>query len=197
MPVERYAPGQLVPTRSSIPSNSRGSGRLRRCTSSMKDRGTMGRPTTWGSPRDPVRSLPRSRRVLLRGLGLPVGRRPEDILEPAYARRSGRDPAHLAHVGPLPPFWDLLDHQPSAETLHLLSLVEFTDLLNGCSPDDLVWSAFVLLRMVATAHYLHFKSQELHEALMTAHETSRPPHGPTCGHVLQVTRSPGCCRFQC
>ena len=37
---------------------------------------------------------------------------------------------HMAHVGELPPIWDLLVHQPSAEILHLLSLVEFTDLLN-------------------------------------------------------------------
>jgi hypothetical protein len=71
----------------------------------------------------------------------------------------------------VPPIWDLLDHQPSAKTFQLLSLVEFTDLLNGCSHDALVWNAFVLLRMVATARYLHLKSQELHEALMEAHET--------------------------
>jgi len=57
---------------------------------------------------------------------------------------------HMAYVGPLPLIWDLLDHQPSAETLHLLSLVEFTDLLNGCSPDALLRNSFVLLRMVAT-----------------------------------------------
>ena len=78
---------------------------------------------------------------------------------------------HMAHTGPLPPIWDYLDLQPSADTLHLLSLVEFTDLLNGCAPDALVRNAFVILRMVATAHYLHHKSQELHEALMEAHGT--------------------------
>jgi len=39
----------------------------------------------------------------------------------------------IAHVDQLPPIWDLLDHQPAAETFHLLSLMEFTDLLNGCS----------------------------------------------------------------
>ena len=76
---------------------------------------------------------------------------------------------HMAHTGPLPPIWDLLDLQPNSETLHLLSLVEFTDLLNGCAPDALVRNAFVILRMVATARYLHLKSQELHEALMEAH----------------------------
>ncbi len=65
---------------------------------------------------------------------------------------------------PVPPIWDLLDHQPSAKTLQLLSLVEFTDLLNGCSHVSLVWNAFVLLRMVTTARYLYLKSQELHEA---------------------------------
>ena len=69
---------------------------------------------------------------------------------------------HMAHTGPLPPIWDLLDLQPHSETLHLLSLVEFTDLLNGCAPDALVRNAFVILRMVATARYLHLKSQELH-----------------------------------
>jgi hypothetical protein len=68
---------------------------------------------------------------------------------------------HMAHTGSLPPIWDLLDLQPSTETLHLLNLVEFTDLLN----------AFVILRVVATAHYLHLKSQELHEALREAHVT--------------------------
>ena len=78
---------------------------------------------------------------------------------------------HMAHTGPLPPIWDLLDLQPNSETLHLLSLVEFTDLLNGCAPDALVRNAFVILRMVATARYLHLKSQELHEALMEAHGT--------------------------
>jgi hypothetical protein len=50
---------------------------------------------------------------------------------------------HMAHVGLLPPIWDLLDHQPAAETLHLLSLVEFTDLLSGCAPDALLWNAFL------------------------------------------------------
>jgi hypothetical protein len=71
----------------------------------------------------------------------------------------------VPHVGPLLPIWDLLDNQPSAESLHLLSFVEFTDLLNGCSPDALVRNAFVIVRMVVTARYLHYKSQELHEAL--------------------------------
>ena len=78
---------------------------------------------------------------------------------------------HIAHTGPLPPIWDLFDGQPSAEILHLLSLVEFMDLLNGCAPDALVRNAFVILRMVATARYLHLKSQELHEVLMEAHGT--------------------------
>ena len=73
---------------------------------------------------------------------------------------------------PLPPIWDILDVQPNAETLHLLSLVDFTDLLNGCAPDALVRNAFVILRMVATARYLHLKSQELHEALMEACDTA-------------------------
>ena len=49
---------------------------------------------------------------------------------------------HMAHTGPLLPIWDLL---------HLLNVVEFTDLLNGCAPDALVRNAFVILRVVATA----------------------------------------------
>ncbi len=48
---------------------------------------------------------------------------------------------HMAHTGPLPPIWDLFNLQPNSETLHLLSLVEFTDLLNGCAPDALVRNA--------------------------------------------------------
>ena len=78
---------------------------------------------------------------------------------------------HMAHTGLLPPIWDLLDLQPSAETLHSLDLFEFTDLLNGCAPDALVRNAFVILRVVATARYLHLKSQELHKALREAHVT--------------------------
>ena len=34
-----------------------------------------------------------------------------------------------------------------------------------------MWNAFVILRVVATARYLHLKSQELHEALREAHMT--------------------------
>ena len=64
----------------------------------------------------------------------------------------------MAHVGQRPHIWDLLDFT-AAEALHLLSLVEFTDLLNGCLPDALIRNAFVILRIVATARYLHFKSQ--------------------------------------
>ena len=94
--VERCAPGRLLTTLSSIiPYNSCGSAQLCRRTSCMGDWGTMGPPPTWGSSRDPVRSLPRSRRVHLRELGLPTGRRPPVIHGPASARRAGRDPAHL------------------------------------------------------------------------------------------------------
>ena len=72
---------------------------------------------------------------------------------------------HMAHVDPS----DL--GPPRSPALRRVSLVEFTDLLNGCSPDALVRNAFVLLYMVATARYLHLKSQGLHESLMEAHET--------------------------
>ncbi len=99
---------------------------------------------------------------------------------------------------------DLLDLQTNSVTLHLLSLVEFTDLLNGCTPDALVRNAFMILRMVATARYLHLKSQELHEALMEAHGTL----GEDADERVRLReedpaieanalRSPGCCRIQC
>jgi hypothetical protein len=39
----------------------------------------MGHPPTWESRRDPVRSLPRPRRVLVRGLELSAERRPADL----------------------------------------------------------------------------------------------------------------------
>ena len=77
-------------------------------------------------------------------------------------------------------------------------------------------NAFVILRVVATARYLHLKSQELHEALKTAHETigeeadervrlreegpaidANHSHGSTRGHVQPTSRSLGCSRFQC
>ena len=46
---------------------------------------------------------------------------------------------HTTHAGPLPPIWDLLDcAQPQVETLHLLNLEEFTDLVNECAPDALL-----------------------------------------------------------
>ena len=52
----------------------------------------------------------------------------------------------------MPVLSDLLDcAQPQVETLHLLNLEEFTDLVNGCAPDALLRNAFVILRMVVTA----------------------------------------------
>ena len=98
----------------------------------------------------------------------------------------------MSHTGPLPPIWDLLDLQPSAETLHLLNLVEFTDLLNGCAPDALVRNAFVILRVVATARYLNLKSQELREALREAHltigERVRSPFSRPCPTSIKKPR---------
>ena len=79
-------------------------------------------------------------------------------------------------------------------------------------------NAFVILRMVATARYLHLKSQELHEALMEAYGTLGEDadervrlreEGPaieanaqrvvllTDQHVQPASRGPGCCHFQC
>ena len=117
---------------------------------------------------------------------------------------------HMAHAGPLPLIWDLLDRLPPDETLHLLNLEEFTDVVNGCAPDVLVWNPFVILRMVATVRYLQVKAQELHDR---AHTTigddleekirlrgqgpvSRTSQGPTDGHVHQARTSPSCCYLQ-
>ena len=54
---------------------------------------------------------------------------------------------HMVHVGPLSPLWLLLDCQPTVETLHLLNLEEFADLINGCAPDALVRNSFVILSL--------------------------------------------------
>ena len=59
--------------------------------------------------------------------------------------------------GPLPSIWDLLDKR-SNETLHLLSLEEFTDIVNGCAPDALVRNSFVILRIVVMTRYLQLKT---------------------------------------
>ena len=68
---------------------------------------------------------------------------------------------HMAHYGSLPPIWEFLD-KPSNESLPLLSLEEFTDIVNGCSPDALRRNAFAIFRIVVMA-------QEVHEALQDAH----------------------------
>jgi hypothetical protein len=80
---------------------------------------------------------------------------------------------------------------PNSEILHLLSLVEFTDLLNGCAPDALVRNAFVILRMVATARSLHL--MEAHGILgEDADERVRlreegPAHEAIARRVLDLT----------
>jgi hypothetical protein len=48
-------------------------------------------------------------------------------------------------------------------------LEEFTDLLNGCSPDALRRNAFAIFRIVCMARYFLLKTQEVHEALQKAH----------------------------
>ena len=63
----------------------------------------------------------------------------------------------------------LLDKR-SSETLHLLSLEEFTDIVNGCAPNAITRNSFVVLRIVSIARYLQLKTQELHEALQDAHK---------------------------
>jgi hypothetical protein len=59
---------------------------------------------------------------------------------------------------------------PVAETLHLLNLEEFTELLNGCTPDVIVQHSFAILRTLVTARYLHAKIQGLHQSLRGVHE---------------------------
>jgi hypothetical protein len=68
----------------------------------------------------------------------------------------------MAHVGRLPPVWHFLD-DPVAETLHLLNLEEFTELLNGCALDVIVRHSFAILRTLVTVRYLHAKVQGLHK----------------------------------
>ena len=43
--------------------------------------------------------------------------------------------------------------------------LKYVRFINGCAPDALMRNSFVILRMVATARYLHLKAQELHDAL--------------------------------
>ena len=161
MPVERCAPGRLISTRSSVPYNSWGSAQLRRRTSLQLEarQGTLSDlfPDLDLQQGDDLQSF-MDQRVLaapdetqhIWKLDGPL----EDVPNHEVPSMAWQ---HMAHTGPLPPIWDLLDLQPSAETLHLLNLVEFTDLLNGCAPDALVRNAFVILRVVATARYLHLK----------------------------------------
>jgi hypothetical protein len=73
----------------------------------------------------------------------------------------------MAHAGRLPPVWPFLD-DPIAETLHLLNLEEFTELLNGCAPDVIVRHSFAILHTLVTARYLHAKVQGLHKFLRPA-----------------------------
>jgi hypothetical protein len=78
----------------------------------------------------------------------------------------------MAHAGRLPPVWPFLDDLV-AETLHLLNLEEFTELLNGCAPDVIVRHSFAILRTLVTARYLHAKVQGLHKFLRAAHQDSK------------------------
>ena len=46
---------------------------------------------------------------------------------------------------------------------------EFTDIVNGCSPDALRRNAFAIFRIVFMARYFALKTQEVQEALQEAH----------------------------
>ena len=94
----------------------------------------------------------------------------DGVLETPDQRTPSVSELTMAHAGPLRPIWDIRDY-PVMETLHLLSLEDFTELLNGCVPDALVRNAFILLRVVVTGCYLELKIQELHEALQKTYET--------------------------
>jgi hypothetical protein len=74
----------------------------------------------------------------------------------------------MAYAGRLPPVWPFLD-DPVAESLHLLNLEEFTELVNGCAPDVIVRHSFAILRTLVTARYLHAKVQGLHKELRATH----------------------------
>ena len=60
--------------------------------------------------------------------------------------------ANQSNSRPLPPVWPFLD-DPVAETLHLLNLKEFTELLNGCAPDVIVRHSFAI-------RYLHARTPQ-------------------------------------
>ena len=89
-----------------------------------------------------------------------------------------------------PSHWDFLD-KPSNETLPLLSLEGFTDIVNGCSHDALRRNSFVILRIVCMARYLELKTQEIHEALQDAHSAMSPakiiPERPISATRLRQT----------
>ena len=74
----------------------------------------------------------------------------------------------MAYAGRLPPVWPFL-HDPVAETLHLLNLEEFTELVIGCAPDVIVRHFFAILCTLVTARYLHAKVQGLHKELRAMH----------------------------
>ena len=84
---------------------------------------------------------------------------------------------YMVHFGPLPPIWDLLDKR-SDEALQLLSLEEFTDIVNGCAPNALLRNSFAILRIVSMARYLQHKTQEIYavpKAWLSARVQSLPP----------------------
>ena len=74
---------------------------------------------------------------------------------------------HTALYGPLPPIWDFLDKR-SNETLHLLRLEEFADIVNGCAVDALMRNSFAILCIVTMVHYLNLKTREIHKTLQNA-----------------------------
>ena len=166
----------------------------------MRDRGALGHPPTWGSARDSGGSLSIPRRDLVRGLGLPTERGPASVHEPAIGTRpvwklgvsledapSDEIPSMgwLPHVGQLPPIWDLVDHQPARETLRLLSLVEFTDPLNGCPSTE---------RLCDPAYGSHGSLPSSHEpgAARGAHVGPRDHRWRCGGKGLFVRTGPSC-----
>ena len=156
VPVERCAPEWFVSTRSRLPFHSRGPARLPSGASVMGDRGTM-EPAAIGRPDESSYDNwdYQQHETLLAFMNqcmLAAPTEPRHIwkldgtLKDAPADETPTMALlYMAHVGPLPPIWDLLDCQPTVETLHLLKLEEFTDLINECAPDALVRNSFVIL----------------------------------------------------
>ena len=69
----------------------------------------------------------------------------------------------MAHTDQLPPLWPFFDDLTN-ETFHLIILEEFTEMVNGCAPDALVWI------------FHHPQLQEAHATIAEDQAEGRRPH---------------------